>query len=190
MIKTPRLLTAGSFSRPVIVGINNGARVRMSQLTVTGPGSGSCRNGSLAAGILVGEGATLNLSSATVTHIHDTPIADCFPFGVAIKLGDRPSLTTGHATIHDVSISDYQFAGIAVLNRGSTATIAENVITGVGPVAGVAPLGISIDGAVATVIHNRVSQNFCNVLSRCGPDPINQTQSSGIGAGAGAGVAP
>jgi hypothetical protein len=36
-------------------------------------------------------------------------------------------------------------------------------------------------------MDNRVSQNFCN-LPGCGPDPINQRQSSGIGASAGAGV--
>ena len=76
IIRAPASMTAGSFGRLVIVDIKNGAKVTMSNLTVTGPGSGSCGSGSLYAGILVVEGATLKLSSAAITHIHDTPIAD------------------------------------------------------------------------------------------------------------------
>jgi parallel beta-helix repeat protein len=35
-------------------------------------------------------------------------------------------------------------------------------------------------GAVATVRHNEISENICNMPSDCGPDPINQGQSVGI----------
>ena len=88
-------------------------------------------------------------------------------------------MSIGHATIHDVSIRDYQFTGIAVLNPGSTATITDNTISGFGPLVGVNPFGITIIDAVATISHNKIGRNFCTIPN-CGPDPINQFQAVGI----------
>ncbi len=191
-IKAPATLTTGSFGRTAIVEIHGGASATMSRLTVTGPGLGSCASGTLFSGIQVWEGATLKLSFATVTHIHDTPIAECFPSGSAIRIGDRRSGSTGHATIEDVVISDYQFAGITVFSPGSTATISNNTITGVGTEAEVVNSGIDLGkGAVATVIHNTVSRNLCNsVALGCGPDYLTQTQAGGIGTDSSPGSSP
>jgi hypothetical protein len=79
-------------------------------------------------------------------------------------------------------ISDYQFAGITVFSPGSTATISNNTITGVGTAAEVKSEGIGFGkGAVVTVIHNTVSRNLCNsVALGCGPDFLTQGQSVGI----------
>lgn len=188
-IRAPYTLAPGSFGVRVIVDINKGATVAMSDLTVTGPGSGTCGLGSLSAGVFVVEGATLDLYSAAVTHIHDTPAAACFPFGVGIRVGAilGPVLgSAGHATIHDVNISDYQTDGISVLSHGSTATISDNTISGQGHTSGFNTNGVAIFRAIATVTNNIVSGNYCTLPAGCGPDLINDTQSTGISPGPGA----
>lgn len=181
-IRAPGVLIPGSFGKSTIVDIHSGAMVRISQLTVAGPGAGTCADGALWAGIYVVEDATLDLSLSAVTHIHDTPIAECFPSGAGIRIGDFLTGTTGHATIRNVVVSDFQFAGITVANPGSTATISGNIITGVGPSTIVENEGIDfVNGAVATVTFNRVSGNSCDSVDlACGPDPLAQLQVAGI----------
>ncbi len=182
IIRGPAVLSPDSFGKTSIVEINGGAIVRISSLTVSGPGSGSCGNGELGAGIYVVEGASLDLSNARITHIHDTPLAWCFRAGVGVRIGERSTGTTGHAAIVNVTIDDYQFAGVAVFTPGSTATISDNVISGIGPSSSVFAYGIDISfGAVATVTHNTISNNLCNSVDLgCGPDPITQLQSADI----------
>lgn len=129
--------------------------------------------------------ATLNLSSAVVTHIRDNSISDCTLFGgTAILVGLPPHLAEGqvaNATITDVTINDYSSHGIAVVGNGSIANIHHNVVTGFSTTQELNQVGIMVGfGAVATVRHNEIRENICNMPSDCGPDPIYQGQSVGI----------
>jgi parallel beta helix pectate lyase-like protein len=192
-VKAPVTLVPGFAGRTFIVEINNGAHVRMTGVTVTGPASDSCLTGTgLRKGIAVVQDATLDLSDSAVTHIHDTPVvSDCLRDGNAIAIAGAPFTdATGHATIVNVTISDYQGAGIVFFNPGTTATIVNTVITGSGPSTSSFSFGIDFGfGAVATITHNVISGNMCDAADLgCGPDPITQFQAAAIGpvdAGAG-----
>jgi parallel beta-helix repeat protein len=179
IIAAPTTLSTDSFGKRFIVEINNGAIVDLSRLTITGP------SGCPTWGIGVMGQATLNLSSAAVTHIRDRSISECTLFGgTAILIGLPPYLAedpVAKATITDVTIDDYSSHGIAVVGNGSTANLLHNVVTGVGGTQELNQVGIIVGfGAMATVRHNEISNNLCNMPSDCGPDPINQGQSVGI----------
>jgi Right handed beta helix region len=179
-IRAPNVLAVDEDGGSSIVEILGGASVAMTRLTVSGPGSGTCANGPLQAGIRVIGGGHLDLSFARVTHIHDTPIAHCSHSGVGVLVGDFPA-GTGSATIRFSEVSDYQAKGILVLSEGAPTTISHNVVTG--------PSEVSTDGidvlfAAATVTQNIVSGNACRASDpECGPDFFNQFQHIGIYAG-------
>jgi len=187
IIRAPGTLVPGELGTNAIVEIHGGASVTISRLAVSGPGAGTCEEGALKAGIQVFDGAHLDLSFATVTHIHDTPMVACFHSGQGIRIGGPPFTdSTGSATIRYSDINDYQDLGIIVINEGSTATISHNVVTGPGLSTVVSTLGIEMTlGAVGTVSYNVVSGNACG-LPGCGPDFFNEFQEAGIvGGGAG-----
>jgi parallel beta-helix repeat protein len=178
LVKSPS--TSG---RTSIVEIANGATVRISELTVSGPGSGTCASGRLDRGITVVQGARLYLSAAAITHIRNTPFARCIRSGTAVGVGDPGTGTTGHATVTNVTISDYLSGGIMVFNAGSTATISHSVVAGAGRSALLFQSGIElVDGPVATITHNVISGNLCDAVDiGCGPDPISDFQAAGLG---------
>jgi parallel beta-helix repeat protein len=184
-IRAPAQLAPGDFDQAFLLGVTNGAMVTVSGLTVAGPSHGPC--GTLNEGVLVADDAMLTLRASAVTDIHDDPLGYCNRSGAGIRVG-LPSFTAGpsvgHASITDVTVSDYQFEGIAIGGAGSTANIAHNRISGVGPSEATAQLGVAVLEAQATVIGNKVSANLCDSLTfggpGCGPDPINQFQSAGI----------
>ena len=184
IVRAPAALVPGGAGRTAIVEIRGGATVSVSQLTVSGPGAGTCEAGALRDGILVWDGAHLELSSAAVIHIHDTPLAACFHSGHGITVG-VPFESTATATIRHTDISDYSLGGIIVFNEGSSATITDNVITGAGASTVVATSGIEVIlGAVGTISHNVVSANACGSPDLgCGRDYFNEFQIAGITAG-------
>jgi parallel beta-helix repeat protein len=117
----------------------------------------------------------LDLSDARVLDINDTPIHDCRHNGLAIAIGDLPTGAVGHARIHDVVVSHYQFAGIVVFSPGSTATVKDNSVDAVvDPSTVVATVGIEVgNGAVGKVSDNVIKGNRCSGASLgCGPDDI------------------
>jgi hypothetical protein len=183
-IQAPAALVAGRGGSNSIVEIHSGAVVAMSLLSVSGPGSGTCDNGALRNGIHVVEGE-LDLSFAKVTHIHDTPLAQCFRSGTGILVGDDETGSTGSVTVRFSEISDYQSAGIVVVNEGSTGTISHNVVTGQGLSTQTATDGIEFAlGAVGTVSYNIVSGNACGSPELgCGTDFFEEFQHAGIGGG-------
>ncbi|WP_405959058.1 right-handed parallel beta-helix repeat-containing protein [Streptomyces sp. NBC_00868] len=177
-IQAPQTLTPGDDGENSIVEIHNGASVSLSRLSVSGPGSGTCEDGALSAGIRVLGGAHLALRHAAVTHITDTPAAPCFHSATGVLIGDLPT-STGSASIRDTKITDYQGAGVVVLNEGSTATIEGNTVTGHPKVS---TDGIEfVAGAVGRVTGNTVSNNECREPDAdCGPDFFNEFQHAGI----------
>jgi parallel beta-helix repeat protein len=193
VIHAPAALVAQAEGRANIVEIRGGARVAIRDLSISGPGPTLCQAGSLFSGIRVIEGATLDLSSARVTHIHDATKADCNHSGTAINIGSFLDGEVGHARIHDVVVADYQANGIAVFEPGSDLAVTGSVIDArVGAADVVDPGGVEIaDGAVGVVRHNVVVGNRCNSPSLgCGPDPINDFQAAGVFNGPGLPPAP
>jgi hypothetical protein len=184
IIRAPATLTPGQLGSNSIVEIHNGAAVAISHLAITGPGSGTCEAGALNSGIRVLGSSRLDLRFARVTHIHDTPLRDCFHSGHGVAIGGGPD-STGTARIRDSYIADYQVAGILVSNEGSTATISRNVVAGPGPSDVAATGGIElVRGAVGTVSQNVVSGNACGSPDLgCGPDFFNEFQVAGITGG-------
>jgi Right handed beta helix region len=109
-------------------------------------------------------------------------LSSCGHSGAAVRFG-LFGQTTGHGSIQHVLIDDYQAQGVGVYNLGSAATIANNVITGVGRSTTVEQVGIEVvNGAAAIITNNTVSANMCDSVDlQCGPDPMSQFQSVGIG---------
>lgn len=197
IIKAPSTLASFAvdlFSRiPVapIVRVTDGASVRMSGLTVTGP------TPCLAAqGVVVVKESTLYLSDARVTRIHPEDL-DCplgfrssgvvigLPFFILID-GETEGGSTAHGTVTNVAIDQYLTTGVAVLGplegAPSTATITDNVITGGVPFAVPGQAGVTVSFAsVARVTGNTIRDMVCTDPVFCGRDPINQFQSVGIG---------
>ncbi len=180
-ILAPQTLVAGEDGGTSIVEIHGGASVALSQLAVSGPGSGTCSDGALGSGIRVLGGARLDLGHARVTHITDTPAAPCAHSAVAVFAGDFP-VGTGSVTIHESEISDYQGSAVTVLNQGSSATIVNSTVTG-HPRLSTDGIGF-IAGAAGRVTGNTISGNDCREPDpACGPDFFGETQHVGVAAG-------
>jgi parallel beta-helix repeat protein len=175
-----------------IVRITDGASVKISGFTVSGPTP--CYG---VPGIAVVKNATLDLSRSRVTLIwpadpnclgtagfRSSGVIVGLPFFVLIN-GEQDGGTTGHATISGVTVDRYLSTGIAVLGpfQGppSTAEISDNAITGGTSFAVSGQAGVTVSFAsVARVIRNRISGTVCTDAV-CGPDPFNEFQSAGIG---------
>ena len=157
IIQAPSTLTTDSFNLRVLVEINNAATVTMSNLTITGPAP------SLNVGILIVQGATANIAGTTVTQIQD-PATFGVQTGFAIQIGGTGAQAVGqvgHATITNCIITAYQKVGIIVGRNGSTGTITDTTITGVGPTTRIAQNGIQIGpgSASGTVSNTTISGN-------------------------------
>ncbi|PYM19231.1 MAG: hypothetical protein DMD81_04160 [Candidatus Rokuibacteriota bacterium] len=184
IIRAPSKLRQGELHDTSIVEIFGGASVSMSRLTVSGPGSGTCKKGALTAGIRVHGTAHLGFSFGAVRDIHDSPMAGCFHSGTGILVGEVPA-PPASLDIRYSEITNYQSSGIVVLGFGSTANITYNTVVGPGPAGGVATDGIEFPvGSVGTIAHNTVSGNICPPTDPgCGPDWFTQFQHAGILAG-------
>ena len=175
-IEAPESLVPGQDGDTEIVEVFGGAAVTITKLAVMGPGAGSCDSGALEHGIHALAGTTLNVSYASVTHIRDAVLADCFRSGNAI-------LTRfATANIDHTYISDFQSAAIIVLF--GSANISRNVVVGPGAGAIVAPDGIGLIGSDGTISYNTVSGITCGSPDLgCGPDFFNEFQLAGISGG-------
>lgn len=145
-------------------------------LTVNGPIAGTAGCGEDEYGILVLDGANVNLSHDAVTHIADAnPSLYGCQFGVAINYGAYAWPTTGYASwvtenfvgtgnIDNTVVSGYQKNGITIDGPGSHSTIHYNTVNGSGRDTLFAPIigqnGIQIsDAASSYIAHNTISGN-------------------------------
>ena len=199
-ISAPSSLALGPLaSLRSIVTVVGGAHVAISNLRIAGPRAPSCVSPSdLDTGILVGQNATLDLRSAAVTNIRDTP-ARCVrsqPKAIAVAVGVSGNVATsgkpqgglpaggyasaGHATLRADRISGYGEEGIDIAGSGSTATIIGNHISGIGSSSAGVVHALHVQfGGTATIVGNTITDNECTsqhaaaVLSRggrsCGP---------------------
>ena len=153
IIKAPTTMT----SPKAIVRISTSTGITLSNLTISGPGGGGCD--SLEYGVRIDTAGQANITDDYITKIDDGPIS-CCQNGIAIQVGSAADTTTGKATITNTTIDKYQKDGISVSNTGSTASISDNNITGVGPTTIIAQNGIEIVyGATATISDNTVKNN-------------------------------
>lgn len=175
-IQAPGILAPDSVGQKTIIEVNNGALVTLAGLTVNGPGPSSCA--SIGYGIYVIGNATLNLSGAAITNIRDNPMSGC-QNGAGVRVGQQAFSQVGHATLSNVTVTNYQKGGIVIDGAGTTATVKNNTVTGVGATPLIAQNGIQISrGAVASVYGNVVTGNECDNVN-CGA-ALNQDQSAGI----------
>ena len=194
VIKAPSTLTSYGVHLPdgraltAIVRVANGARTRISGLTVRGPIPCSVE----VSGINVLQGATLALSDARVTDIQADP-ATCpadDAAGRAIVFGTPPHVlvdgsngTTAYGMIERVLVDRYQHAGISITGPADGATsrvaVVGNIVSG-GWTLPSFQYGIHVSaGAVARLVDNRITGDVCGGPF-CGPDPIEQAQGAGI----------
>ena len=157
-IQAPASLPASSNPTSAIVIISGGGvDAELTGFTVSGPGPFAC--GSIAAGIVVRDGANADIHDNTVQDVRDSTFSGC-QNGVAILVGRQSWTTSGTATLTNNTISGYQKGGIMVDNTGSSATITNNIVTGVGTTDVIAQNGIQISrGATATLSGNTVTGN-------------------------------
>ena len=153
---------------PYIVEVNNGAEVTIKGFAINGIEDTNC-DGLL--GISVFGDATLNLDSAV--------IKDCtFKFvfvGTLFVPGQ-----SGHATITNTVITDYQNTGVFVVGPNSTLKMSYNKVVGSAPeVVGIIGIQFAAN-ATGTITNNEVSENICEIPNTCGPDWFNQIQAFGI----------
>jgi hypothetical protein len=174
-------LDTNEIGRPYIVEVNNEADVVMKGFTVEGPKDPKC---DVLFGVTVLGDATLKLDSAV--------IRDCTFAGIVVGISlTSETSQTGHATITNTVITDYQKFGAYADGSGSTLTMSYNNIVGSNyegfdtDEVEIPPNLIGIyftNYAQATITHNKVSGNICILPDDiCGPDWFTQFQAAGIG---------
>lgn len=141
-----------------IVRVNGARNVAILAFTITGPGGSGCD--SLEYGVRVDGGGSALIRDNHITEIRDNPFSGC-QNGVGILVGRFAEGQTGSAVIQNNHIDNYQKGGIVVSNTGSSASVSDNEVKGVGPTALIAQNGIQISsGARANVEENEVSDNI------------------------------
>ena len=166
IINAPDELDTNVIGNTYIVEVNNGAEVTMKGFTIKGLTGTDC--GSLTGLSVLGNGS-INLKHAI--------IKGCTQNSVQIGAGIVPQV--GHATITKTFITDYRETGVFAFGSGSTLTMSYNKVIGSAPDA-FAIIGILfVEGAKATITHNEVRGNICN-LPECGSDFLTQFQAFGI----------
>ena len=141
IIRAPSTLVLGELGETSIVEIFDGASVKISRLTVSGPGAGTCQSGALNAGIRVHGEAHLDFSFGAVRDIHDYQ----WP---RVSGAVRASTSATSRIQRQASTSDTQrFRTTSpreswCSGSGSTANITHNTVTGPGIAGGVATDGI------------------------------------------------
>ena len=153
---------------PYIVEVNNGAEVTIKGFAINGIEDTDC-DGLL--GISVFGDATLKLDSAV--------IKDCTFRSVFVGTLFVPG-QSGHATITNTVITDYQNTGVFVVGPNSTLKMSYNKVVGSAPeVVGIIGIQFAAN-ATGTITNNEVSENICEIPNTCGPDWFTQIQAFGI----------
>jgi parallel beta-helix repeat protein len=153
---------------PYIVEVNNGAEVTIKGFAINGIEDTDC-DGLL--GISVFGDATLKLDSAV--------IKDCTFRSVFVGTLFVPG-QSGHATITNTIITDYQNTGVFAVGPNSTLKMYYNKVVGSAPeVVGIIGIQFAAN-ATGTITNNEVSENICEIPNTCGPDWFNQIQAFGI----------
>jgi hypothetical protein len=104
---------------------------------------------------VVNDGTAVTVEGASIHDIGNHPF-DGTQHGVGIYFTNG-----GSGAIDGNSVSAYQKGGIVVNGTGTSASVTNNTVSGLGPVVFIAQNGIQVSrGAVATVRGNDISDNF------------------------------
>lgn len=189
VVKAPAVLTVDSQGKKNVIEVGNGATVKIDHLVISGPGPSSC--GSIDSGIAIIGGATVDADHVAVDDIRDNPFSGC-QNGEGIRAGTQRYSSipeVGHLVADHVTVSGYNKNGIVISGTNSTGDLSHNVT--VTSNHAIASNGIEvIDGASATIDHNTVAGNQCNLPAPiCGPGYDTSAGVLLVGAGAGTLVA-
>jgi hypothetical protein len=131
-------------------------------------------------GVLIGGGAIVHFTDSAVTAGGAVPLNGCQGgIGIQDGMGWTTPNEVGHLFLTDSRISGYQKNGITVDGKGSTARIAFDKVTGIGPTASIAQNGIQVsNGALAVITHSVISGNECDVAVVCGPHALTENENA------------
>jgi hypothetical protein len=113
---------------------------------------------------VVANAADVDVTDSTVRNIGESPLNGAqHGVGVFYTTMNQDGSSTGTAAIGSLSgstITGYQKGGVVVSGNGAAVTVADNTVTGAGPVDFIAQNGIQVSyGATALVTGNTVSGN-------------------------------
>ena len=152
-----------------ILVISNVTGVTVNGLIIDGSDNGITGCAPNLVGILV-QNATATIENSSVRYIELSPSLFGCQSGLAI-FAESGSGMTADVTISDVVVHDFQKNGITINETGTSATIQNNYVTGVGPTSQIAQNGIQVAfGATAGITGNVVGQNvysLCTNTSTC-----------------------
>ena len=118
---------------------------------------------------VVNDGTAVTVEGASIHDIGNHPF-DGTQHGVGIYFTNG-----GSGAIDGNSVSAYQKGGIVVNGAGTSASVTNNTVGGLGPVVFIAQNGIQVSrGAVATVKGNDISDNFYTGEVGVGPNAGGQ----------------
>src|SRR5713226_2357705 len=118
---------------------------------------------------VVNDGTSVTVEGASIHNIGNTPF-DGTQHGVGVYFTNG-----GSGVIDGNTVSAYQKGGIVVNGAGTTASVTNNAVSGLGPVVFIAQNGIQVSrGAVATVRGNDISDNFYTGEVGVGPNSGGQ----------------
>ncbi|HKM51858.1 MAG TPA: right-handed parallel beta-helix repeat-containing protein, partial [Isosphaeraceae bacterium] len=121
--------------------------VTLENFTISGPSDG------IDAGVRIDGGGSATVRDNLITQIYGSI------FGAGLGVGVL--ITDGNGTISDNTITQYEKGGIVAEGASSSASIANNLVVGVGPNSVIGQNGIQIsNGARASIVNNDVSQNI------------------------------
>jgi parallel beta-helix repeat protein len=146
-----------------LIDVNSANSVVVRGFVVSGPFTYNGCSGDRHEGVLIEGGASVLLKDNHITQIKngDPSLYGCQE-GDAVAVGRRSGVpSAGTATVSGNQIDEYQKNGVQVVNKGSVATIAHNVVRGSSAVqTSIASNGIVVfNGGVATINSNTVSNN-------------------------------
>ncbi len=118
---------------------------------------------------VVNDGTSVTVEGASIHNIGNAPF-DGTQHGVGVYFTNG-----GSGVIDGNTVWAYQKGGIVVNGEGTTASVTNNAVSGLGPVVFIAQNGIQVSrGAVATVRGNDISDNFYTGEVGVGPNPGGQ----------------
>src|SRR5712692_4595491 len=118
---------------------------------------------------VVNDGTSVTVEGASIHDIGNKPF-DGTQHGVGVYFTNG-----GSGAVDGNRVSAYQKGGIVVNGAGTTATVTNNTVSGLGPVVFIAQNGIQVSrGAVAAVRGNSISDNFYTGEVGVGPNPGGQ----------------
>ena len=118
---------------------------------------------------VVNDGTSVTVEGASIHNIGNAPF-DGTQHGVGVYFTNG-----GSGVIDGNTVLAYQKGGIVVNGAGTTASVTNNAVSGLGPVVFIAQNGIQVSrGAVATVRGNDISDNFYTGEVGVGPNPGGQ----------------